>query len=56
MANISLFYDSPSSDGERREHPNARDIFVFSSTSASQELIELGRTMLSAHSRPAPRG
>ena len=56
MANISMFYDLPSSDGERREHSYASDIFVFCSTSASQELIELGRTMLSAHSRPATRG
>jgi hypothetical protein len=46
MADISAIYDSPSSDGERRERLYAGDIFVFSSTSASQELIELGRTML----------
>ena len=47
MANISVFYDSMMSDEERRGRLYAGDIFVFSPTSASQELIDLGRTMLS---------
>src|SRR4030088_3210228 len=46
MANISVFYDSPMSDTERRDRLYAGDIFVFSPTPTSQELITLGRTML----------
>lgn len=46
MPNISVYYDSPMSDEERRARLYAGDIFVFSPTAASRELIELGRAML----------
>lgn len=46
MSNISVYFDSTMSDEERRERLYAGDIFVFSPTAASREMIELGRTML----------
>jgi hypothetical protein len=46
MANISVYYDSPMSDEERRGRLYAGDIFVFSPTPASHELADLGRAIL----------
>jgi hypothetical protein len=46
MANISVYYDSPMSDEERRGRLYAGDIFVFSPTPASHELAYLGRAIL----------
>ena len=44
--NISAFYDSPMSDDERRERVYQGDLFIFSPTPASRDLIALARDML----------
>jgi len=46
MANISVFLDAPMADEERRERLYHGDIFIFSPTPASRELIDLGAAML----------
>jgi hypothetical protein len=46
MANISVFLDVSMSDDERRVRLYGGDIFVFSPTAASRELISLGGAML----------
>jgi hypothetical protein len=46
MANTSIFFDSPVADEERRDRLYKGDIFVFSPTPASRELIQLGAAML----------
>jgi len=46
MSNISVFFDSPMSDEERRQRLYAGDIFIFSPTPASRELVDLGAAML----------
>ncbi len=44
--NISAFYDSPLSDDERRERLYKGDIFIFSPTPATKEIIALAAGML----------
>jgi hypothetical protein len=46
MANTSVFFDSLMADNERRDRLYQGDIFVFSPTPASRELIALGAAML----------
>jgi hypothetical protein len=46
MANISVFFDASMSDDERRDRLYQGDIFVFSPTAASRQLIDLGAAML----------
>ncbi len=42
----AIFFDSALSDAERRERLYSGDIFVFSPTSASRDLIALAQTLL----------
>ena len=44
--NISAFYDSPMTDEERRERLYRGDVFIFSPTAGSLELIGLANEML----------
>jgi hypothetical protein len=46
MGNISVFFDTPMSDEERRSRLFQGDIFVFSPTAASRALIDLASAML----------
>jgi hypothetical protein len=44
--NTAVYFDSTMSDQERRRHLYAGDIFIFSPTTASRELIDLATEML----------
>src|SRR6266849_6190428 len=44
--NSSIFYDSSKTDAERRERLYRGDIFVFSPTRGSRDLISLAQKML----------
>lgn len=46
MANASVFIDDELPDAERRARLYNGDLFVYSSTAASRELVALGRSML----------
>lgn len=46
MANISVYFDAPMEDQERRDRLYQGDIFLFSPTPASCELMDLGAAML----------
>jgi len=46
MANISVFLDAPMTDEERRDRLYDGDIFVFSPTPASRDVINLARMMI----------
>jgi hypothetical protein len=45
-AMTSVFYEARISDEDRRRRLYAGDLFVYSSTAASQQLVELARSML----------
>ena len=50
--NISAFYDSPMSDEERRDRLFQGDIFIFSPTPGTRQLIELAGEMLTTAFAP----
>ena len=43
---LSVHFDAPMSDDERRERLYAGDIFIFSATVNSRDLISLAQAML----------